>query len=866
MSLNSYNDNDSVFSDDSNGNQSLDNMSIGINRDHTALFNQANKFNKMPRSKIPNTRAQVPNKSMPEFATQFDDLKFSNHGDPVSANSHPNDMSQLHMQRELAIKNGYSTHDGNDLTYGVVGAKNFVHNNMVPWFKSNNGRGYGSDSFQQQKLNEGKQRKVDLFTGSINNPQYRPKTERRPLFNPQIGLTNIYGMPSTTDFRQTRFIPSKERRNELLHQPIRVTPGLNLNYNAVSQQGFHDKFRVLPKTVDELRAANNPKISYGSRVIAGMKGSKRGTLPNLAKRKPVTFYEQDVKDMLPANSYIKGPTVYGNYDAPITKRQQHNIEWYGPVQGEPTKHRPENLREMFRRSSKENYLAPTPRNVTGVDQNKSRTQLQNTHYFKPTMREIHEEKTWLNAPGSSQLNKGVAFDKNTNRPDITKRQLTEDTRYIGMAGSSQLNKGVAFDKNTNRPDITKRQLTEDTRYIGMAGSSQLNKGVAFDKNTNRPDITKRQLTEDTRYIGMAGSSQYNKGVAFDKNTNRPDITKRQLTEDTRYIGMAGSSQLNKGVAFDKNTNRPDITKRQLTEDTRYIGMAGSSQLNKGVAFDMNTNRPDITKRNLTENNTYLGTVGTSQINKGVAFDMNTNRPDITKRNLTENNTYLGTVGTTQINKGIAFDMNTNRPDITKRNLTENNTYLGTAGTSQISKGIAFDMETNIPDPTKRNMTEVNTYLNPAGTSQLEKGGYHAAQAGTYAPTTLRQLTENRTYINPAHMHEGEKTRRRNDIDNSLVNVWRDKINVVRDGGAPTPSNINKGPTFEHTMVQLCEPVQINRELYANRTSQSIRCNPTMYTRIPNQLPQQSNHFYSWVDDNLQNNPYVNNTQHKSVTY
>ena len=314
-----------------------------------------------------------------------------------------------------------------------------------------------------------------------------------------------------------------------------------------------------------------------------------------------------------------------------------------------------------------------------------------------------------------------------------------------------------------------------------------------------------------------------------------------------------------------NSNRPDITKRDLTQNTQYLGTVGTGQLQKNIAFDMNSNRPDATKRDLTQNTQYLGTIGTGQLQKNIAFDMNSNRPDVTKRDLTQNTQYLGTVGTGQLNKGITIDYN-DRPDMTKRNMTENNSYLGTAGTSHIQKGVAFDMKTNIPDPTKRNLTEVKTYINPAGNQQLEKGGYHVAQAGTYAPTTLRQLTENRTYINPALLQEGEQTRTREDIGNSLVNVWRDKINVVRDGGAPTPSNRNLGPTYEYTMVQLCEPIQVNRELYANRTSQSIRCNPTMYTRIPNQLPQQGEHFYSYVDANLQNNPYINNTQHKSVTY
>ena len=45
---------------------------------------------------------------------------------------------------------------------------------------------------------------------------------------------------------------SKYKTGEKIHQEVRVTPGLNLGYNEVSKQGFHDTYQVLPKTVDEL--------------------------------------------------------------------------------------------------------------------------------------------------------------------------------------------------------------------------------------------------------------------------------------------------------------------------------------------------------------------------------------------------------------------------------------------------------------------------------------------------------------------------------------------------------------------------------------------------------------------------------------
>ena len=172
---------------------------------------------------------------------------------------------------------------------------------------------------------------METFTGSLNNLDYKIKTERRPLFNPQIGLTWNYGSPNFTNYYQSRFIPGRERRNELLNQPVRVTPGLDLKYNEISKQGFHDTYRVLPKTVDELRTANNPKISYTPPVIEGMKGERRAVIGNVPKLRPVTFKENDPRDMLKSLGVLRAPSIYGNYDAPSTNRQQTTKAHYGPA-------------------------------------------------------------------------------------------------------------------------------------------------------------------------------------------------------------------------------------------------------------------------------------------------------------------------------------------------------------------------------------------------------------------------------------------------------------------------------------------------------------------------------------------------------
>lgn len=92
--------------------------------------------------------------------------------------------------------------------------------------------------------------------------------------------------------------------------------------------------------------------------------------------------------------------------------------------------------------------------------------------------------------------------------------------------------------------------------------------------------------------------------------------------------------------------------------------------------------------------------------------------------------------------------------------------------------------------------------------------------------------------------------------------------VTRDGGAPTTCNYDIGPVYDFTMVQLCEPIQINRDVMGQAYGQNpLQCISTLYTRQPSLVPEQE-----WRNNDpcilsgLKSNPLINNTQHKSIEY
>ena len=1010
------NDTDSTFSDDGSIMSNVSNKSCHSRNsidigDHMAFF----KKSAMIRDNRKHTEkfmAKPHNNGEPGYASQFQELTFNNPGDPVSSNNihHETgkygDVSRLETERKLALDGNFSNFNNTDMTYGIVDKKDFVHNNMVPFFNRGVGKGYEQDSIMQKKWNDIKQRKLERFTGSVKNVEYRPKTERRPLFNPQVGLTWIYGMPNFTNYFETRYIPGRERRNEKPFQPVRTTPGLNHAYNEVSKQGFHDTFRALPRTVDELRTANNPKISYGSVVIPGLKYTRRPIVPHVAKRRPVRFKENDPRDFIKGTTYYRAPSIHGNYDAPSTNRQETTRAWYSAAKFNETLHKPDSMYEQVRISHKENFLYDAGHNVKGVGREKNTSHTSNSYHVDPTMRDLQGKRTWLN-PAGPEFKKHHAFDMHTNAPAPTCRDLTQYNTYLRPTGT-EWKKGNAFDMNTNIPDPTLRDLTQNVTHLRPAGP-EWKKGNAFDMHSNIPNSTCRDLTQNNTYLRPAGP-EYKKDIAFDRIAGIPDPTLKDITQNKTYQGPLGYTESQKGGYHAQNIIVP-ATLRQVTQNKTWQAPLGYAESQKGGYHAQNVIAPTTlrqtiqnktwqaplghnesqrggyhaqniivpttlrqttqnvtqygplahtehqqgayqinvqntvaptTLKQLTQNVTQYGPLGNHDKEKGgYQVEVQNTIAPTTLRQLTQNVTQYGPLGNADKEKGgYQVEVQNTIAPATLRQLTQNVTQYGPLGNADKEKGgYQVEVQNTIAPTTLRQLTQNVTRYNPLGQQDKEKGGYqvevqntvapttlkqmtqkvtqlnpaymhdktqgayqinvqntHAPttlrqmtakvtqlnpaylhektqgayqinQQNTVAPTTLRQLTQFKTHNNPAILHEGTKTRSRNDITNSLVNIAKEAAVIARDSGAPTTSNYDKGPTFDYTMVELCEPIQVNRNLYPNMEGQRpLQCVPTMYTRIANVLPQQSWRFDTCITENLKTNPFVNNTQHKSVEY
>ncbi len=152
------------------------------------------------------------------------------------------------------------------LTGEQVIASELEHNNMQPFFGSN---------VTQSLPDAATEARLDHMTGA--GSQHVAKKGSAPLFAPAPNHGTPYGMQCHTDFLQCRQVPSVRIANAKPFEEERVAPGLGLGggtnegaggYNA----GVGAREAWLPKTVDELRAPNKPKVSYPGQILGGKSG------------------------------------------------------------------------------------------------------------------------------------------------------------------------------------------------------------------------------------------------------------------------------------------------------------------------------------------------------------------------------------------------------------------------------------------------------------------------------------------------------------------------------------------------------------------------------------------------------------------
>ena len=443
--------------------------------------------------------------------------------------------------------------------------KEGFHDNMVPFIKNKNQQNLNFDAYSNT---------LGRHTG--NDPDYRPrKKEIKSFYDVTPNNSYVYGSPSFTDsVGLDRYVPSQKRQGEKPFQDIRVGPGLAAGYTAEPLGGLNQanaRDYVLPKSVDELRVLTNPKLTFEGRVIAGLKSGQRGLQAKPFKHRPERYYNSN-PERGNLSSAVKASQLREKYYMKPTQKQYQKPYFGGLGQAQLSKPRNEGA---YRRSTKNNYMNPIPRNAYREDSwtvNEEANESGVGDYGKNSYdNRANERDTTQNIMHNININtsmpgKLTVYDPN----DITRttiKEQTEDNEYVGQLSS--IKRATVYDPN----DVARTTIKEqdiDNNYMGQL-KGEIHNTIYDPNDVARTTIKEQNIHNNTPYINM--NPQQPRSLRIYDPEDIARTTLKEVTIDNEHIGFMGNFQALKAGGYTSTSVDMKNTNRQFTTDWYYQGIA-----------------------------------------------------------------------------------------------------------------------------------------------------------------------------------------------------------------------------------------------------------------------------------------------------
>ncbi len=205
------------------------------------------------------------------------------------------------------------------------------HNNMVPFFGAN---------VTQTTYSGATDGILDTYTGTGKNTFFH-KEEAPAFFKPEAATGLPWGKQVETDFEQSRMVTSLAMKNVFPIEPVQVGPGVNDGYTNLPSGGYQqDSIRefALPKTTDEIRVENKPKLTYTADPVPGAHYiTDMGIQAPVKKNRPDRFQVLQAADgSLPHVNTAVGQQVasaiYPNQVMKTQNRESTSVEYETPAQ------------------------------------------------------------------------------------------------------------------------------------------------------------------------------------------------------------------------------------------------------------------------------------------------------------------------------------------------------------------------------------------------------------------------------------------------------------------------------------------------------------------------------------------------------
>jgi hypothetical protein len=374
---------------------------------------------------------------------------------------------------------------------------------------------------------------LDTMNGA--GSQWVSKSEVAPLFKPQENYNYVYGTPNTSDFMQSRQMPSSNMANVKPWEEVHVAPGLDKGYTDVGSGGFNSgmdaRDKWVDRNVDELRVKTNPKLTFGLETHEGPAYYYIQNAPSAATQGKVEKY-------LPDTFYLNTP------DRWLTTTGLEKAQTARPIEADRFVNRPSTTSEYFGAGSEQNgaatYAAP------GVEQSKRQQMDPSKHHA-------------INMAASDQKPASVA-DHGRLGYKILHNNRSTTTNAVAPGGVfGAIRAVVAPLLEVVRPS-RKENVIGNLRSYANAGTT-VPAGTVFNPADRLPTTIKETTTGLLDFNHLNFERQTNAG--YQVADQQPVDNQRDTTTDVEYLGAAGGDGAHMGnqvynAAYNQHNNNNKV--------------------------------------------------------------------------------------------------------------------------------------------------------------------------------------------------------------------------------------------------------------------------------------------------------------------
>lgn len=437
------------------------------------------------------------------------------------------------------------------LTGEPINDNNFKHNNMQPFYREKTLT--SSQSGQYDKIQPILDNRIG--TGSLQ----MEKRSNAPLFSPSSDMHHANGMPNMNDFLQSRVNPANKISNVLPFDTKRVGPGLDQGFGTQGSNGFNSgmmaRDKWMPRDVDELRVATNPKVTYSLDGHAGPANShikNRGYQAAVEKNRPDRHFETGGKD-----SWF---TTVGQERAQ-TARSIANVH--------------SDIRENTS-SAYEGVARGANRNNLGE------SKIQETRRIQLAGGQLGIADAGGHQPANSNSNNVDSFNIYENNRTAN----SQKGKFGGVGGA--LGAVIAPLMDVLRPS-RRENVTGNVR---LYGEIQAEVPASYINNPNdRVRTTNRQMTSnDDMFLNVQTDGR----ASYKRNDQSLGGNQRDTTQQS-YIGNAGGSGVsNSMTTYDTAYKQTNNESKEVLVQNR-VNQGGTQMFNQNI--NLSVNRDDEDRQN-----------------------------------------------------------------------------------------------------------------------------------------------------------------------------------------------------------------------------------------------------------------------------